>query len=83
MSTIRIFVDVGRDDLLRWYRGEARHLIATAADGRRISLPVEVMRRFVSGDGLQGWFLLSLDADHRFVGLRRLGEPRTRRGAAA
>jgi len=83
MSTIRIHVDISRDDLLRWYRGEARHLIARAADGRRISLPVEVLRRFVSEDGLKGWFLLTLDAAHRFVSLRKLGAPRPRRGLAA
>ena len=78
MSRIRIHVNIGREELLRWYRGEARQLIARAEDGRRISLPVEVMRRFVSEDGLKGWFLLTLDGENRFVSLRPI-DGRSRR----
>ncbi len=76
MSTLRIHVDIPEAELLRWYRGEARTLIARSDDGRRVALPVAVMRRFVTRQGLRGSFLLTLDHRDRFVSLRQLGERR-------
>jgi hypothetical protein len=73
MTTLRIHVNVSADELMRWYRGEVSRMIAISDDGRRVSLPVEHLRRFVQPGGLRGAFLLTLDGCGRFVRLSRAG----------
>ena len=56
---------------MRFYRGEARQLIAISDTGLRVSLPVESMRRFVTQAGIRGWFQLTLGAGDKLVRLVR------------
>ena len=71
MRTLRVHIDVPADELLRYYRGEARHLIATSDQGLRVALPVETLRRYVTGSGIRGWFRLTLGPNDKLVRLAR------------
>ena len=50
-----------------YYRGRARHVVAEAADGRIIQLPIKVLHPFISKQGIQGDFLVTTDDENRFV----------------
>ena len=50
-----------------YYRGRARHMVAEAADGRIIQLPIKVLHPFISKQGIQGDFLVTTDDENRFV----------------
>jgi uncharacterized protein YqjF (DUF2071 family) len=43
-------------------------------DGRSIQFPANVLRQFVTSEGVQGIFEMEFDADNKFVGLRRVGD---------
>ena len=50
-----------------YYRGRARHVVAEAADGRIIQLPIKVLHPFISKQGIQGDFLVTTDDENRFL----------------
>ena len=50
-----------------YYRGRAQQVVAEAADGRIIQLPIKVLHSFISKQGIQGDFLVTTDDDNRFV----------------
>ena len=50
-----------------YYRGRAQHVVAEAADGRIIQLPIKVLHPFISKQGIQGDFLVTTDDENRFV----------------
>ena len=50
-----------------YYLGRARHVVAKAADGRIIQLPIKVLHAFISKQGIQGDFLVTTDDENRFV----------------
>ena len=71
---IRFFLDIPAEEYLYYYRGAARDVVTTAVDGRRVRFPASVLRPFVTGQGVQGEFLLHYDDHNRFVRLERIGD---------
>lgn len=73
MHEIRFYLNLSAERYLSHYQGVARSVSVVSVDGRRVEFPAEHLRRFVTHDGVQGEFVLRFDANHRFIGLERLG----------
>jgi uncharacterized radical SAM superfamily Fe-S cluster-containing enzyme len=71
-SRIRFSLDISSDDYIRYYRGDVQMVQVTAEDGRRIRFPASNLRPFVSRDGVQGMFEITLDEENRLLKLRKL-----------
>ncbi len=72
MAHFDFYLRVTPDEWSEYYRGVARNVVATAHDGRRVQFHARHLQRFVSRDGIEGTFRLTIDADHNFVSLERL-----------
>lgn len=64
-------LNISSDELARYYRGEAGHIITRDENGRAIQFPAVAIRPFVTRDGVQGCFEIVTDADHRLKTIRR------------
>jgi uncharacterized radical SAM superfamily Fe-S cluster-containing enzyme len=71
-SRFRFSLNISSDDYLRYYRGEASMVQVTADDGRRIRFPAANLRPFVSREGVQGRFEITLDKENRLQDLKKL-----------
>ncbi|MFN2310177.1 MAG: DUF2835 domain-containing protein [Gammaproteobacteria bacterium] len=71
---IRFRLDIPADDYLAYYQGVARAVLVRAEDGRRVRFPAGALQPFVTHQGIQGRFEVHFDADHKLVGLERLGD---------
>ncbi len=60
---------------LDYYRGVVSVVHARCIDGTTVQFPASQLRRFIRPEGIHGLFELQCDAQHKFVGLRRLDEP--------
>ncbi len=78
MSTIRIYLHIPKQTLLHYYKGNARSVLTTASDGRRIRFPIACLRPFVRSDGIKGSFELEIDADNRLHNIRAVGRSTVR-----
>jgi len=60
--------------VFRHYRGVARDVVAKSVDGRTGRFPANVLRPFVTPDGVAGAFVLVYDEKNKFVEMRRVGD---------
>lgn len=69
--TIIIRLNINSEELLKLYRGSARHVAATSLDGQSIRFPAEALKPFVTHHGVQGQFTLIVDGDNKLLDLQR------------
>ena len=74
MSTSSLIVPLAIDaeDYLRMYRGTAKDVLARATNGQTIRFPANILRPFVTRDGVHGRFRIHFDARGKFVAIDRL-----------
>jgi hypothetical protein len=54
------------------YQGQARYILVESDNGLKLQLPAANFREFVTDNGIQGRFHVSIDSDNRILELRRL-----------
>ena len=69
---IRFKMSVSYDQYLAFYQGIAKTVSVIADDGRRIVFPAGNIRRFLTKDGIHGYFEMELTAQSKFVGIKKL-----------
>ena len=72
MPLVRVNLNINRDEMLRWYSGGAHHVNALALDGRRVQFPVDLIRPYITHDGVQGAFEIEFSPEGKFQSIRRL-----------
>ncbi len=74
MQQVRFAIKISADDYLYYYKGQARQVIVSAEDGRRVQFPASCLQPFVMRDGIKGVFVLRFDVNNKLVGLEKIGE---------
>ncbi|TVP82107.1 DUF2835 family protein [Thioalkalivibrio sp.] len=72
MKEFRLRLLISSQEMLTYYTGDARYLVATASDGTRVQMPARFLRPHVTSQGVVGEFLLRCDDRNRFVSLERV-----------
>ncbi len=66
-----VHLDISAEAYREMYRGVVRNVIARDLEGRRIQFPAMALRSFVTASGIQGRFVVRVDADNRLVDIQR------------
>lgn len=69
---LRFVLNISQEALLSYYEGSARVVAVKSLDGRSIQFPASVLRRFVTGNGVQGIFEMEFDQNNKFVDMQRV-----------
>lgn len=74
MSTrkVHIVLHISAHEYQDYYSGAARNVAVTARDGRSIKFPANILRPFISHDGIHGEFVIEFDDDNKFVAINKL-----------
>jgi len=72
VEELLISLDISPEEFLRYYEGRANAVIATAQDGRRVQFPANILRRFLTANGVCGRFRLRYDDKNRLVSISRV-----------
>ncbi|WP_221032156.1 DUF2835 domain-containing protein [Actomonas aquatica] len=72
MPALEFTLHFSSDEVLRYYRGQSRQVIAYLDDGRSVQFPASALQKVVTENGVHGRFRLLFDEHHKFVGLQRL-----------
>lgn len=72
--TQRIVVDlaISPDDYQWYYSGRIKQVVATAADGRVVRFPANILQQVVTHTGVYGRFAIEFDQQGRFQRIVRL-----------
>lgn len=71
MNNIYVDLVIAPDEFERLYRGTVSDVVCHSRDGRRIRFPGNILRRFVTREGICGSFCIVFDADMRFVQIEK------------
>jgi len=55
-----------------YYSGAVREVVAIASDGRTVRFPANILRPFVSQDGIHGEFAIEFDGNNKLVAIHKL-----------
>lgn len=72
MKSIDFTLRLTPEQLLPFYRGEAKSVIARLDDGRTLQFPLTAIRRFVTPEGIHGRFRITFDEHQKLVGVDRI-----------
>ena len=80
MKEIRFHLSIPAHRYLSYYQGVAKKVIARAHDGARVQFPAEILRPFLTYDGIFGEFCLHCDDDNKFVSIERVNSGKNNTG---
>ena len=69
---IQIVLDIAPNEYQVYYTGAAKNVVTTSIDGRTIRFPANILRPFVTHDGVQGRFVIEFDGDNKLVAIDRI-----------
>ena len=72
--SIRFRLAIPADVYLAYYKGQVREVVVHTATGLRIQFPANALQGVVGHQGVYGLFELRYDANHKLVGLHRIGD---------
>ena len=71
-NCIIVDLSISTEEFVKLYQGAAQNVYAVSRDGRSIRFPANVLRPFVSHDGIRGSFCIYFDHEHKFQSIDRL-----------
>ncbi|MCP4412437.1 MAG: DUF2835 domain-containing protein [Gammaproteobacteria bacterium] len=63
---------ISREEYLRHYTGEASFIQFRSEDGKRIQFPASAIKPLISYQGINGYFLIRFDKNHKLIDLKKL-----------
>lgn len=60
------------DEFLRLYQGTARNVVTRATNGQTVRFPANILRPFVTRDGVRGRFRISFDAYGKLIAIDKI-----------
>lgn len=72
MRSLVVNLKIAADDYQRMYSGSVTHVAAVSVDGYSIHFPANILRPFVTLEGIRGRFIIRFDGENRFQAIDRL-----------
>jgi hypothetical protein len=72
MSVIQVDIYISADEYVRSYAGTAKDVITRAHDGRNVRFPANILRPFVTHDGIKGRFHIYFTPDNKFERIEKV-----------
>jgi len=74
VKEVRFRISIPSDDYLLYYQGVAKNVITRSEDGRSIQFPAKILQKFLTHDGIHGYFVLVYDDNGKFSSIRKITE---------
>jgi len=71
-SELKFYLNLTREQALRYYQGTARAIAVTTTNGQKLQFPAEHIRPFIGQTGISGYFSIQFDQDNKLIGLKQL-----------
>ena len=73
-NRVRVILSISKDVLLSYYEGAAQAVVVKSEDGRSIQFPANILRPFVTNNGVHGIFEIEFDENNKFIAIQRSGD---------
>jgi len=72
-QSIKFSLKLSYDKYLSFYKGHAQHVLVTAFDGRKIQFPAEILKPYLTREGISGVFIIHFDNRNKYQSLQKIG----------
>ena len=72
MKKMRFSLHITAEKYQAYYQGAAKFVRVQADDGCSLKFPASELQRFVTHDGIQGYFEIIFNDDYKLISLNRL-----------
>lgn len=72
MQDIILNFHISPEEYVKCYTGAARTVHTHSIDGRRVRFPADILKPFVTREGVSGRFQISFDDQGKFHSIKRL-----------
>lgn len=72
-AVYRFYMKLSSKECLDYYQGHYKYVQVVSETGKRIQLPAHHIRKFVTPNGINGYFKLLLSGDNKFIDLVQIG----------
>lgn len=69
-NSIRFRLAISAEEYLAYYQGQAQVVVARTEDNRTIRFPASAIRKFVSQDGIFGYFEITFDENNKLIAIQ-------------
>lgn len=73
MGKLAVRIKIDANTFLHYYQGKIKTVIAMSDDGKRISMPVNILKPFITKQGISGHFLIEFDDFGKIIDICNLG----------
>jgi len=71
-SELQFYLKISAEEALRYYRGEAKFVVVQTTSGKKLRFPAEHIRPYINQAGVNGFFSIKFDDNHKLMGLKLL-----------
>lgn len=71
-ETIQFSINLSYQKFRAVYEGSAQYVVTQAFDGRTIRFPADILKPYLTRDGIQGNFVIKFDKNKKFQSLDRV-----------
>jgi len=75
MPRINVNLVLSAAQVRDYYRGSVRYVVAYAEDGRTVRLPIKVLHKYISNEGIRGQFVVTTDKNFKFKSITTRSTP--------
>lgn len=72
-SSVVVNLAIDADEFLRLYKGTARDVLARATNGQTVRFPANILRPFVTREGVHGRFKITFNANGKLIAIDKFG----------
>ena len=71
-TTYYFSMQLSQKEWLKYYSGQANTIIVTTTNGLRVSIPANNFIKFTSGNGIYGFFSMTINSNNKIIGIQRI-----------
>jgi len=71
-QSIAFSIQLSYEKYTAYYKGYAEHVVVTAFDGRKIQFPAEILKPYLTHQGINGTFIIYFDDKNKYQSLQKL-----------
>lgn len=71
MKTYCFHLHLNQAELMKYYRGTARQVRITDRNGFTLQIPAEILRPFVTREGVHGYFEIQVDDNGKLLDIKK------------
>ena len=71
-QAIQFTLNLSYQKFLAVYEGHAQYVVTQAIDGRTIRFPADILKPYLTREGIQGSFIINFTENNKFHSIKRL-----------